>query len=91
MEHGLYIQWEIIIGILIPGVPLAIAGIKHYIKKSTCFTNMKNAIEQLQKHDVGSVDEHDGYEERLGAIEDRQLKNEIYLKLLLDYNNIKYD
>ncbi|MHA2052622.1 MAG: hypothetical protein ACW99F_03390 [Candidatus Hodarchaeales archaeon] len=91
MEHGIYIQWEIIIGILIPGIPLAIAGVNHYIKKNTCFVKMKSAIEQLQKHDEGSVDSHDGFDSRLSEIESRQLKNEIYLKLLLDHNNIKYD
>ena len=72
-------------------LPITIIAARHFWNKEKCFVSMKAAIERLQKHDVGSVDEHDGFEGRFNAIEKRQQKNEIYLKLLLDHNNIKYD
>jgi hypothetical protein len=71
--------------------PITLITGRHFWNKGKCFVSMKAAIEQLQRHDVGATDEHDGYNDRLTAIEGRQQKNEIYLKLLLDHNGIKYD
>ena len=52
---------------------------------------MKAKINQLTKADGDSSETHVDFDYRLDQIEKRQLKNEIYLKLLLDNAKIKYD
>jgi len=82
---------EIAVAIGIPAVAAAIGVIRYLWKKEKCFTILKNKVEQLTKHDVGSLDTHEGFESRLDLIEKVQAKNQIYLKLLLDNAKIKYD
>jgi len=49
MPEGIFIQWEILIGV---GVPLLVAAggvIRYFMKKEKCFIKMKNKIELLTR------------------------------------------
>ena len=84
-------MWEIAIAVGIPAVGVAIAGGRYLWKKEKCFIALQNAVKTLMNHDVGSDDLHIGFDERLTNIEDKQIKQEIYLKLLLDHSEIPYN
>lgn len=83
------LEW--IVGLGIPTVGGIIAVTKYIL-------DMKSKIKELSAHDESSIDVHTNYEERLQLIESnqvkfdkRQVKNEIYLRLLLDDRGIKHD
>lgn len=82
---------EIFLALFIPGLGAAAAIIRYFWKKEKCFLAMRNKINSLSKSEKDSHEVHDDYDERLTSIESRQSKNEIYLKLLLDKFEIKYD
>lgn len=82
---------EIFLAIFIPGIGAAAAIVKYFWKKEKCFLAMKTKINSLSKSDKNSIEVHDDIEDRLNGFESRQSKNEIYLKLLLDKFEIKYD
>jgi len=82
---------EIGIGVGIPLAGLTIAVGRYLWKKEKCFIALKNAVNVLTSHDQGSDDLHEGFDERLTNIEQKQTKTEIYLKLLLDHSKIPYN
>ena len=82
---------EIFLALFIPGLGAAAGIIRYFWKKEKCFLAMRNKINSLSKADKDSHVVHDDIEERMDDFERRQSKNEIYLKLLLDKFEIKYD
>ena len=85
------VVWEILLAVGIPLSGAAVWTIRYFWKKEQCFTILANKIDQLTDHDVGSIDTHEEFDERLTNIETQQTKNEIYLKLLLDDRKIPYN
>jgi len=83
-------MYELLIGLGIPAAAAAVAVIRYLWKKEKCFIILKQKVEELSKSDEGSSDTHDGFETRLKQIEENQIKNEVYLKLLLDNAKISY-
>lgn len=83
-------MWELAVAIGVPGFGALYAFVRYLHKRAICFTIMQNKINTLSEHDQGSIGEHEEFETRLTAIETRQVKNEVYLKLLLDDRGIKY-
>ena len=82
---------EIFLALFLPGLGAAAGIVRYFWKKEKCFLAMKNKINSLSKSDKESVEVHDDLEERMDEFEKKQSKNEIYLKLLLDKFEIKYD
>ena len=71
---------EIGLAIGIPSAGAGVAALRYFWKKSQCFITLQNKVNEMSDHDG-----------RLDRIENRQSKNEIYLKLLLRHNKIEFD
>lgn len=84
------IELEYLIPIIGLISPPAFFIARYFWKKEKCFVAMQNKIDYLSSKEQSSDDEHDGFDGRLTEIEKRQQKNETYLKLLLDHENIQY-
>ncbi len=73
MAEGLFIEWEILIGVGvgvgIPAGAAAIAVIRHFWNKSKCFIILKEKVEQLAKDDAGSSDTHSDLYDKVNKIE----------------------
>lgn len=81
---------EIGLGVAIPATGVAFTVIRYFWKKEKCFIEMKNKIDELSKHDEGSVEEHSGYEERLKMLENDSIEIKIYLQQILKKLDIPF-
>ena len=93
VEHsfGYFIDYNLILAVAVP-ISIFLIGIgRHFWKKEKCFTKMANTIKRLEAQERDDTEKHDGYDERLKALEDDAIQIKIYLKLLLDKEGIKYD
>lgn len=97
MADGIFIQWEVLTGIGIPATIAAIAVIRYFWKKEKCFTQMKNKIDSLDRHDTSSNTLHTDQGSRISELEKGQEKtNERldrqanYLKMILRHLKIPF-
>lgn len=90
MAEGVFINYTLLTGIVIILGPVGVFVARYYWKKAKCMIAMKNKIEELTRHDVASGETHSDLKEEIDEIKTKQLKNEVYLKLLLDDRGIKY-
>jgi len=82
--------FEIGLGVAIPSAGLAIAIGKYFWKKEKCFTEMKNKIEQLSRHDGTSLETNSDLEARLKVVENDGIEIKIYLRQILTKLEIPY-
>ena len=69
MAEGLFIQWEVLIGIGIPAAAASVAVIRHLWNKSKCFIILKQKVEQLTSHDEGASNTHSDLYDKVNKIE----------------------
>lgn len=87
------------LAIIVPPIIGACIFIGRYFwKKEQCFRKLSDKINELSRHDEGSLQQHDGFEEEIAELKknhtemEKSLKEQsIYLKLLLNKFNIPYD
>ncbi len=78
----------LIIGVLSPS---SVFIARYFWRKERCFTALQSLVNKLTESDKSSDDTHVTLTREIKEIKNKQTKNEIYLKLLLDNAGIKYD
>lgn len=69
MAEGIFIQWELLTGIGIPGIIAAIAAIRYFWKKEKCFIILREKVEQLNNAENGSHETHSDLYKKVNKIE----------------------
>lgn len=85
--NELILDLDIMLGVLVPVSGLVIFIARHFWKKEQCFIRMRDAIDRL-------TDEQNNHKEsksRITTIESDIAEIKIYLRQLLQKNDIPYD
>lgn len=69
MTEGIFIQWEILVGLGLPAAAVSVAVIRLLWNKSKCFVILKQKVEQLTEHDEGSGETHSDLYDKVNKIE----------------------
>lgn len=69
MEHGVFIQWELLVGVGIPAVIVCGGVIGYLVKFTKCITVLQQKVSSLTNHDAGATDTHKDIFSRLDRID----------------------